>query len=304
MHPSYPNSSNYFWIIRNGSVYRTINGGTSWITVPTSGTPGGTVFQDLRRDLTSIAIIYAATNNGVWKIDPVPEVPVGLWASTFAYCPCPYPPGCDPNAAFIEGVQSPCQWSYYAQLSWSANAEADVNATGGTYSIYRSTSHDGGYSQIASVPYTSTSYVDWSVRLPNPTTYYYKITTTDVGGNVSDTSDIVSIGGSGAITTPNRLKEEEGVPTSYKLMQNVPNPFNPNTVIEYSLPEAAHVVLIVYNVLGEEVITLVNETQDVGYKAVRFDASNLPSGIYLYKLTAGTSTSSVFTDVKKMILMK
>ncbi|MBI4811297.1 MAG: T9SS type A sorting domain-containing protein [Ignavibacteriales bacterium] len=104
------------------------------------------------------------------------------------------------------------------------------------------------------------------------------------------------------------------IPSSFLLKQNYPNPFNPSTVIEYSLPEAAYVVLKVYNILGEEVGTLVNEIQEAGYKAVRFsavggsasggDASNLPSGVYICRLSANGSIGSTFTDVKRMIILK
>jgi hypothetical protein len=89
------------------------------------------------------------------------------------------------------------------------------------------------------------------------------------------------------------------VPTEYSLAQNYPNPFNPSTVINYSIPENGFVNLAVYNLLGEKVATLVNKEVAAGTYSYEFDASNLPSGIYIYQITANNYTSS-----QKMMLMK
>jgi len=93
--------------------------------------------------------------------------------------------------------------------------------------------------------------------------------------------------------------ETAGIPTSFTLHQNYPNPFNPMTTITYDIPVRANVKLVVYNVLGQEVATLVNEVQEPGRYNVKFDASGLPSGVYFYKLEAGK-----YVDVKKMVLVK
>lgn len=89
------------------------------------------------------------------------------------------------------------------------------------------------------------------------------------------------------------------VPASYKLDQNYPNPFNPATVIRYTVPKDGNVKLTVYNVIGQKITGLINREVKAGTYEVNFDASQLPSGIYMYKLEAGT-----FTSVRKMMLIK
>ena len=93
--------------------------------------------------------------------------------------------------------------------------------------------------------------------------------------------------------------ENELTPENFVLEQNYPNPFNPSTTIRYSIKENTLVTLKVYDILGNEVVTLVNEVKPAGKYEISFDASSISSGIYFYKLNAGG-----FTNTKKMILLK
>ena len=94
-------------------------------------------------------------------------------------------------------------------------------------------------------------------------------------------------------------KDQSGIPQGFRLFQNYPNPFNPSTNIKYNLPKEGIVSLKVYNVLGKEVKTLVYEFENAGTYNISFNASDLPSGIYFYRLISGN-----FTQVKKLILLK
>ncbi len=121
-----------------------------------------------------------------------------------------------------------------------------------------------------------------------------------VYGNAKLTFTVTSVG-----------KKNMNIPAGFRLYQNYPNPFNPGTVINYSIPGGSypftskvggakyHVTLKVYDVFGREVATLVNEIQVAGKYKVAFHSNELSSGIYFYKLTAGS-----FSAVKKMILIK
>jgi len=93
--------------------------------------------------------------------------------------------------------------------------------------------------------------------------------------------------------------EPQELPTVFSLSQNYPNPFNPSTTISFDIPRHSHAKLVIYDVLGREVRTLVDEEKQPGRYSVTFDASNLPSGVYLYRMVAGN-----FSDVKKMVLVK
>lgn len=107
-------------------------------------------------------------------------------------------------------------------------------------------------------------------------------------------------------TSYSRVKQTTGVKgkrgtviSGFSLTQNYPNPFNPTTAISYKLTASSHVTLKVYDILGRDVATLVNGHQTAGEHSVTFNAASLPSGVYFYRLQAGTSTV-----VRKMLLMK
>jgi len=110
----------------------------------------------------------------------------------------------------------------------------------------------------------------------------------------------LSMGMTGTIIVQNPVSvEDEFVVDQFKLEQNYPNPFNPSTRISYSVPATTVVNLKVFDIIGNEVATLVNKEQPAGYYQVDFDASNLSGGVYFYQLA-----TNEFVNTKKMILIK
>ncbi|HOV98712.1 MAG TPA: YCF48-related protein [Bacteroidota bacterium] len=170
-------------------------------------------------------------------------------------------------------------------LEWNKNDNESDNFQ--DYVIYRSTSTDfplSAETRIAST--TSTSFIDENGN----ENLYYKVTSRDSSGNESEPlllsfADVTLV--------------DKNTPTTFELSQNHPNPFNPTTIIPFSIPNQAFVTLKVYNLQGKEVATLVSENLGPGNYTREFQASNLSSGIYFYRLEAGNFSSS-----KKMIILK
>ena len=97
---------------------------------------------------------------------------------------------------------------------------------------------------------------------------------------------------------------EPNIPMEYALLHNYPNPFNPVTILRYELPENSLVTITIYDMLGRQVKTLINQTQDAGYRSVQWNATNdygksVSAGIYLYQIQAGE-----YISTKKMVLLK
>lgn len=95
------------------------------------------------------------------------------------------------------------------------------------------------------------------------------------------------------------------LPDDFTLMQNFPNPFNPTTQIQYYIPKDSFVIIKVYNSMGEEIITLVNKEKSLGWHTINFNAKDISSGIYYYRIIAiNKINSKIFTDTKKLMLVK
>lgn len=173
-------------------------------------------------------------------------------------------------------------------LNWSTATETNNKG----FEVQRKTA-TGEFSSIAFINGKGTttqaqnySYSDVGLT---PGTYTYRLKQVDFNGTV-DYSNIVEV--------------EVLAPAVFDLAQNYPNPFNPTTAINFSLAVDAKVSLKIFNVLGQEITTLISKNMTAGNHKVNFDASSLNSGVYLYKLEAQGVDGSNFSSVKKMILTK
>jgi hypothetical protein len=117
----------------------------------------------------------------------------------------------------------------------------------------------------------------------------------DIGVIVGSNTVLVTTNG-GIVTD---VDEASTLPDELALSQNYPNPFNPSTTIEFALPQSGYVTLKVYNVLGEEVVTLIAGDHAAGTFNATWDAAEMPSGVYFYRLTAGS-----YVETRKMILVR
>ncbi len=195
-------------------------------------------------------------------------------------------------------------------LYWNAHPSSNVTGC----NIYRKVRVNGVMGNeylIASVSASTTSYVDNDYTVSNNTTtqlfydvrYVYSSTLPDNTPYTTESDpNYVNIYGQTVASYNDSQKETasaaQEIPSDYSI-ENYPNPFNPTTTINYQLPENGFVTIKVYDVLGKEVATLVNENKSAGYYNVNFDASKLTSGVYIYTINANG-----FAQSKKMLLMK
>jgi len=182
--------------------------------------------------------------------------------------------------------------SGYAQLSWEASAMAYQ------YLVERNV-NSAGWIQIGTS--NTTSYTDYGFTvIPGfPYSASYRVRAAPEVGYNSEYSSVQTVQGK----TPGPVYKNgyatQATPTEFSIDQNYPNPFNPSTMINFALPQDASVSLKVYDLAGKEVATLVDSYQSAGSYSVPFDASKLSSGMYIYKIQAGT-----YSVVKKMQVLK
>jgi hypothetical protein len=148
------------------------------------------------------------------------------------------------------------------------------------------------------------------------------------GGGQTSNSNYISVGTSGealigkSVSTSNQqyagfwytyeediitsMDDDGAMPAFFKLEQNYPNPFNPSTIIRFGVPEKSNVTVKIYDILGSEVVTIVNEEMDAGWYERSFNADGLSSGVYIYRMEAvqDGGQSGNFVSIKKMLMIK
>jgi hypothetical protein len=186
-------------------------------------------------------------------------------------------------------------------LTWSANTEPDMKE----YKVWKKGGDEGGDWHLKYTT-TNTFYEDpdetvvTGPKQTNEGTAYYYVKAVDQSDNISAQSNEVNI--RVGIDPPTKSVSGDGkedLSYEYLLMQNYPNPFNPTTTINYSIKSAGEVTLKIYDMIGAEVASLVNESQEAGSYSVEFNAADLPSGMYVYRLSTNN-----FVGTKKLLLLK
>ncbi len=192
----------------------------------------------------------------------------------------------------------------HPRIDWAGNPETDIKE----YQVWKKIDQ-GSWNLLATT--TQTFYIDsgelgatLAEDCADCIPLYYKIKAVDLADNTSDFSSEVSFNVSKGQQKPGDLdlaatEASQTLPDQYILFQNYPNPFNPVTTIQFGVPEKSNVQLIVYNIAGEHIATLVSGEYPVGYHRVIFDASHLASGLYLYRMKA-----EEFVQTCKMMVLK
>jgi uncharacterized lipoprotein YddW (UPF0748 family) len=241
----------------------------------------GNIFYRLREYITKND--YASTKSSYPYLANIPAMP---WIDSI--------PPATPQNLIITKIDDKT-W----QLTWDKVTPGADGDTAKYYNIYRSISSEIDYEDGENLYHiTTNSNNSFTVKFAEAPTrnYYFLVTALDKNNVESAPSNIVPI-----IVTTDVADLEK--PDEFKLYQNYPNPFNPTTNIAYHIPSRTNVRLSVYNILGQEVSVIVNEVKNAGDYLVKFDASNLSTGVYIYKIDVSIGNQG-FIDHKKMLLTK
>lgn len=297
-----------------GNTYYTTNGGETWSPAVTP--PGNTVwgihiapspvFGSVAMTACASGYVYISKDGGrnwtveprftistmddVWMTDAANAWFVGNSGLVLKYTePANIPVELASFSAFVSGTNVTLKWTTGSEIN---NSGFDVERL----KVKSQNSNDVDWERIGFVEGrgTTTEPVSYSFVDNNLTsgTYQYRIKQIDFDGTFK------------YYNLPEAI--EIGLPNNFELAQNYPNPFNPTTIISYNIPSVIstegrnlRVQLKVYDILGNEVATLVDGFKEAGYHSVEFNAATLASGVYFYKLQAGS-----FTETKKMILIR
>jgi len=314
VHPTDPNT---LWITYGGfvagqKVYESTDGGTNWNSI-SSGLPNLPIMSIVHyKEATTRNVLFVGTDLGVYVKDGpsdwaeynsgLPSVVVteldiyynaggtdilragtygrGLWET-------------DIDAALpVELTSFAANSVEGSKVSLNWETATEVNNYG--FEIERKMINNTQNEENDS--WKNIGFIEGSGNSNSPKLYSFVDATLSGGSKFTYRLKQIDIDGSFEYSD---LVEIEVIPINFALNQNYPNPFNPTTTISYTLPFKASITLNVYDILGKEVIKLVQETKDAGIYKASFDANNLPSGVYYYTLRAGN-----FVQTRKMLLLK
>jgi photosystem II stability/assembly factor-like uncharacterized protein len=280
----------------NNRFAKTTNGGLNW-TVSTIQSSGQIFFINQNTgwtlaNITAGSNILKTTNAGTnWQIQHSTDNFRIIYDVFFT----------DENTGYTSGYRHSILKTTNGGTNWTS--QKDESSAQGLYSIYFINANSGWAvgdhygATNTNTYYTSNGGTNWlntngiiSGRLNR-----VKINNSPVGYTAGQNQSIYRTTNAGGLT----FITNESTPTKYSLSQNYPNPFNPKTAIQFSIIAAENVSLKVYDVMGREIRTLVNEMKQPGSYSVDFNASELSSGVYFYRLE-----SDGFSDIKRMLLIK
>lgn len=237
-------------------------------------------------------IIYSQTSSVVYEAGTIIEVGagadicaanvtiLGTYSGSGTQCNAPLPVELIAFSAEVNNGRVTLQWQTATEVNnYGFEIERAEQNENRLQTEWITIGFAPGSGNSNSVKYYS--FVDNSIELGR---FLYRLKQIDNDGGY-DYSDVISV--------------ELSDPEQFALAQNFPNPFNPKTVIRYSMKEAGEVSIVIYDMAGNQTAVLVNEIKPAGSYIVEFDASTLASGVYTYTMTAGN-----FRDTKKLILMK
>ena len=289
----------------SGTIAKTTNGGLNWVQISGANPSTKILFQNSNTGWSishfwsdyggsDSGMIYKTTNSGInWILCLAKQYWTFNYISFF-----------NANTGIVQGYRSsPIYWVEYikttnAGISWDTiYSGTDYHFSG--YFLNEFTGWACGYK----IDKTTNGGYNWFSQTQNLSNLLYGIT-------FKDSLNGWAVGGGGKIlktTTGGTTfihKEETEIPDKFSLFQNYPNPFNPATKIKFDLPsegksQKTKVKLVIYDILGKEIQTLVNEQLQPGSYEVTFDGSNLTSGIYFYRMKSGN-----YAETKRMVLVK